>query len=140
VSAEATILDPKATRYETGALHKHIGGPEVHWMSRELGAQTLIANMLYFDAGARSRPHTHDTDQIVIFTEGPGMIAVDGGADQLIDAGVWVRLPAGVPHMHGAPDSGPAAHISLMPNGHVNDFECPVPAHWERFRDGRGEA
>jgi quercetin dioxygenase-like cupin family protein len=134
------VARPKDTPYETGALSKHIGGPEVHWMSRELGAETLIANMLYFPAGARSRPHTHDADQIIIFTEGPGVVAIDGGADRLIEVGAWVRLPANVPHMHGAPDSGPAAHISLMPNGHTNDFDCVIQPQWERWRGhGRTE-
>ena len=104
-------------------------------MTRELGAGTLIANMLCFPAGARSRPHTHDTDQIVIFTEGPGIVAVDGGEDVLVDVGDWVRLPANVPHMHGAPAQTPAAHISLMPNGHTNDFACAIMPQWARWRE-----
>jgi quercetin dioxygenase-like cupin family protein len=96
--------------------------------------------VLYFEANARSRPHTHDTDQITYFTQGPGVIAIAGEDDQRVETGLVVRLPAHVPHMHGAPEWNPAVHISLMPPGHHNDFECPIPDHWRQWRElGRSE-
>jgi quercetin dioxygenase-like cupin family protein len=114
---------------------RFIGHSRVHKVAEALETpEHLEFNALYFDPGARSRPHTHDRDQILFFTEGPGIVAVDGGEDQLIQAGESVMLPAGVPHMHGAPSSNPAAHLSIMPAGHDNDFQCAVDTSWQRFR------
>jgi quercetin dioxygenase-like cupin family protein len=110
------------------------GRAEIRTVSAALGPEWIQVNALYFDPGVRARPHTHDKDQVLYFIEGPGIIALDGGEDQLVEEGAFVMLPAGVAHMHGAPDSGPAAHISLMPAGHANDFACPIDAAWAGFR------
>jgi quercetin dioxygenase-like cupin family protein len=139
METEAKTVRPEASPYKLGPSYKHRGRVEVHEMYRELDTETVLVNVLYFDADSRSRPHTHDTDQILYFVNGPGVIAIGGGEDRLVDTGEFILLPANVPHMHGAPASGPAAHISLMPPGHVNDFDCAIPDHWQHWRDGRGQ-
>jgi quercetin dioxygenase-like cupin family protein len=112
-----------------------IGDHDVHDVATALGStEHLEVNALHFEPGSRSKPHMHNRDQILYFTEGPGFVAVDGGDDQLVEAGEFVMLPAGIPHMHGAPASGPAAHLSIMPRDHDNDFACPIPPQWERYR------
>src|SRR5262249_53087140 len=98
-----------------------------------LGATTVSINYLTFEPGARSRPHQHDADQILVYTEGPGIIAVDGGDDVIVEAGDFVLLPANVVHMHGAPEGTTAAHISLMPTQHTTEWDPEVPAGWVRF-------
>jgi quercetin dioxygenase-like cupin family protein len=129
LEAEPSRISPQ-TRF--------IGYCEVHDVATALqSAQHLEVNALRFEAGARSRPHRHNRDQIILFTDGPGFVAVDGSDDQPVQAGEFVMLPAGVPHMHGAPASGPAVHISIMVRDHDSDFDCPIPAVWESFREGR---
>ena len=126
---------PRDAVWKPGPNEKHYGNVEVHEIFRELNTGTVLVNTLYFDAGARSRPHTHDTDQIIYFLEGPGLIAFDGGEDQIVDTHQFILLPADIPHMHGAPASNPAVHISLMPPGHVNHFDCAIPEQWQHWRD-----
>ena len=64
---------------------------------------------------------------------GTGVVAIDGGEDQLVQAGEFVFLPANVPHMHGASSDGPARHVSLTSDVH-NDWDCPIPPQWEKWR------
>jgi quercetin dioxygenase-like cupin family protein len=132
---QLSFAKPAETPYDLGPLYKHTGRVEVHEIYRALDTETCILNVLFFDAGQRSRPHTHDADQIIYFLDGPGVVAFDGGQDRLVQPGVFVMLPAGIAHMHGAPDANAATHISIMPPGHVNDFDCPIPEQWRRFRE-----
>jgi quercetin dioxygenase-like cupin family protein len=112
-----------------------IGIPTVRQVNRALGTDQVELNAVYFEAGSRSRPHAHSHDQILFYVSGEGVVALDGGEDEIIEAREFVVLPAGVPHMHGASDAGPAMHLSIMPPGHDNDFECPIPDAWRTWRD-----
>jgi quercetin dioxygenase-like cupin family protein len=112
------------------------GHTVVREVSKALGTEGLQVNAVHFDPGVRSRPHAHDRDQVLVFPDGPGLIAVDGGEDQLVAPGAFVMLPANTAHMHGAPEGQPAMHISLMPTVHANFFDCEIPAHWQRWREG----
>lgn len=75
---------------------------------------------VFFEAGARTRPHTHDDDQTLYFVEGQGVVATE---DEMIraDAGDIVTIPAGVWHWHGATPDAPAVHISI---------KRPSPTNW----------
>jgi quercetin dioxygenase-like cupin family protein len=116
-------------------LEKFTGHTVVRAVSTALGTDGLQVNAVIFAEGARSRPHAHDRDQVLLFLEGPGIIAVERGEDQLVEVGSFVMLPAHVAHMHGAPAGGTATHISLMPAGHVNFFDCPIPDEWRHWRE-----
>lgn len=112
---------------------KFTGRTEVHVVSAALGVDTMGINALWFEAGARSRPHVHDGDQVLFYFQGTGLVAIDGGDDQRVETGQFVRLPANRVHMHGAWPGSEAAHISLMPATHTTDFDCLVPASWRRY-------
>jgi quercetin dioxygenase-like cupin family protein len=110
------------------------GAPaDVRRVNEALGTDAVHINAVYLEAGVRSRPHTHSYDQILLYTSGEGVIAVDGGEDQRVATGDFVLLPAGVAHMHGATDDGPACHISLMRDVDM-DFDCPIPDSWTQWR------
>lgn len=111
-----------------------IGDNHLHHVSEQLGASKLEVNGIYYAPGARSRPHTHDTDQLIYVIEGEAVIAVAGSEDQVVEAGQFVMLPADVPHMHGATDAGTSTHISIMPSGHNDGFDCAIPASWDVWR------
>jgi quercetin dioxygenase-like cupin family protein len=115
--------------------YKFTGRTEVRHVGKALDIDTMQINTLYFEEGVRSRPHSHDADQVLFFVEGTGVVAVGGSGDQIVEAGQFVRLPANVVHMHGAAPGHTATHISLMPAVHVNDFEPEVPPGWERYED-----
>jgi quercetin dioxygenase-like cupin family protein len=99
------------------------------------GTDSYHLMAVFFDAGSRTRPHLHAYDQVLMFVEGPGIVAVDGGEDQVVETGGIVLLPANVPHMHGATDNAPAMHITFGGLG-GGDFTCPIAGSWRRFRDG----
>jgi quercetin dioxygenase-like cupin family protein len=106
---------------------------ELRRVSEALGTTALAINFVSFEAGVRSRPHLHSQDQVLYYTSGTGVVAVDGGEDQVVPAGEFVLLPANVPHMHGATEDGPASHLSLMHEVDT-DFDCPIPESWQRWR------
>ena len=127
---DVTIRIPRAE-----SLPRWIGEPaDGRRVNQELGTDDVLINYLFFEPGVRSRPHTHSHDQILFYVTGRGVVAMDGGEDQIVEAGEFVLLPANIPHMHGATDDGPAAHISLMTDVDM-DFDCPIPESWASWRE-----
>lgn len=116
------------------SAQRWVGSPaDVRRVNEALGTDALHINAVYLDAGSRSRPHTHSYDQVLLYVSGAGVVAVDGEDDVRVECGEFVLLPAGVVHMHGATDDGPACHISLMRDVDM-DFDCTVPEAWARWR------
>ena len=139
MAVEARIARPEAVEdrlvMDTPERRAHWTGEpaDVRIMHKALGTDQLLVNVLVFEPGVRSRPHTHSYDQLLYYVSGTGVVAVDGGEDQIVQAGEFVLLPAGVVHMHGAADDSPACHISMMRDVD-NDFDPPLPAGWEKWR------
>ncbi len=106
---------------------------DVHQVHAALGCDELLLNVVYLETGARSRPHSHSYEQVLLYLSGTGVVAVGGGEDQRVETMEFVLLPAGVAHMHGAGDDGPACHLSIMREVDM-DFSCPIPSHWTRWR------
>jgi quercetin dioxygenase-like cupin family protein len=137
MSERTRIVDPAEVVARIPAevsAPRWVGTPaDVRRVNEALGTDAIHINAVYLDAGVRSRPHTHSFDQILLYTSGRGVIA-GGGEDQQVETGDFVMLPAGVPHMHGATDDGPACHISLMRDVDM-DFDCPIPESWTQWRN-----
>ena len=110
-----------------------IGEATVYSVSELLGTEQTRIRYVVFEPSARTRPHRHSKDQLLCFHGGPGVVAVDGGDDQVIGEGEFVLLPGGVVHMHGATADAPTTHISMMLEID-SDFDTGIPAGWERFR------
>jgi len=74
---------------------------------------------VFFEMGARTRPHIHDDDQTLYFVEGHGVVATE---DEIIYtvAGDFVTIPAGVWHWHGATRDAATVHISIKRPGATN--------------------
>ncbi len=69
-------------------------------------------NNVNFAAGARTRFHTHTSDQILYVTEGRGKVAT--AAEEVdIAEGDTAFIPAGEKHWHGATSDSDFSHISL---------------------------
>jgi quercetin dioxygenase-like cupin family protein len=66
-----------------------------------------------FSAGSRNKFHQHTSDQILIITEGTGVVATDA-EERAVTVGDIILIPAGENHWHGAPGSTPMSHITVQ--------------------------
>jgi quercetin dioxygenase-like cupin family protein len=69
-----------------------------------------------FPVGVRNKLHTHTNDQILIITEGNGIIANES-EQQEITVGDVVVIPAGEKHWHGATENSAMTHIAISAAG-----------------------
>jgi Uncharacterized conserved protein, contains double-stranded beta-helix domain len=81
----------------------------------------LIA--VYFEAGARTTPHTHQSTQVLQVVSGRCIVVIDEER-RIVEAGDFVIVPRGVWHWHGATREGPACHISIKLPGRT-DWTVP---------------
>jgi quercetin dioxygenase-like cupin family protein len=87
---------------------------------------------VYFDAGAHTRPHTHETDQVLCFVRGTGFVWVAGEERRSVETRGVVVVPAGVVHMHGATETEPVCHLAVRAPG-PTDWSPPVPDEWQQY-------
>lgn len=69
-----------------------------------------------FASGSRNKMHRHTSDQILIITEGTGVVATPG-EERTVTAGDVILIPAGEDHWHGAPGGTSMAHITIQAKG-----------------------
>jgi len=110
-----------------------IGRVRMQNLSAAGGTDEVEYFAVYFDAGAHTRPHTHATDQVLLYLSGTGFVWVAGEDRQLVAPGTVVAVPAGVVHMHGATDDEPICHIAVRAPGPA-DWNPPVPDDWRQYQ------
>lgn len=116
---------PKSEWFPGGEVHMQaINNPEAD------GVQVLS---VWFDAGARTRPHIHVCDQILQVVEGEGVVAT-AEEKRIIRVGDVVIVPEGVWHWHGATPDAPMCHLSIKPPG-PTDWDQPFE-DWDTYMDG----
>ncbi|HET7095725.1 MAG TPA: cupin domain-containing protein [Thermomicrobiales bacterium] len=72
----------------------------------------LRVNEVEFSAGGRTRWHVHTFEQVLIITDGAGIVATDAGEREVAPGDVVMIVP-GERHWHGGrPDRG-MRHISI---------------------------
>jgi 4-carboxymuconolactone decarboxylase len=111
-----------------------IGRVRMQNLARLGGATSVEALAVFFDPGARTRPHVHQTDQVLHFVRGSGFVVFPGEDEQRVGEGGLVIVPGGALHMHGATASGPVCHIALRAPGET-DWRPAVPAGWRPFTE-----
>jgi quercetin dioxygenase-like cupin family protein len=77
---------------------------------------------VHFGAGARTVPHQHHNGQHLVFVEGVGAVADEGGV-HVVRAGDVVSNPPGAWHWHGATPGAAATHVTFEAPG---DFDLDV--------------
>lgn len=103
---------PDRPEYFSGRVRTHnLVRPE------EEGRAELIG--VFFDAGARTRPHIHSTDQALYIVEGEGIVATERER-RTVRPGEIAVIPAGVWHWHGATKTTAMMHLSMRPSGPTN--------------------
>ncbi len=77
-----------------------------------------------FQPGARSAWHTHPKGQLLIVTEGIGLIQQWGEPVRKIEKGDVIWTPPGVKHWHGASQKSSMIHTAIneSQNGKVVDW------------------
>jgi quercetin dioxygenase-like cupin family protein len=75
-------------------------------------SQTFNFGIISFSPGSRNKFHKHTSDQILIVTEGTGVVATEQ-EERTITVGDVALIPAGENHWHGAPGSTSMAHIAI---------------------------
>jgi quercetin dioxygenase-like cupin family protein len=75
-----------------------------------------------FSPGARTKLHTHAFEQVLLITEGKGILATET-EEHVVTPGAIVVIPPGEVHRHGATDDTPMAHISITTPGETTIVE-----------------
>jgi quercetin dioxygenase-like cupin family protein len=72
--------------------------------------------MVKFAPGAGNRMHAHTGEQVLVVTEGKGVVATEQ-EEQIITPGTIVYIPANEMHSHGATKDSAFAHLSIQTPG-----------------------
>ena len=72
-------------------------------LATPLGTSRTNATLVTFTPGARTNWHTHKTRQVLVATQGTGMIEVRGKPPRVMRAGDVAEVPPGLVHWHGVP-------------------------------------
>ncbi|MDA8125904.1 MAG: cupin domain-containing protein [Deltaproteobacteria bacterium] len=73
----------------------------------------LRIGIVNFGRGVRNKWHTHSGDQILIVTEGKGLVMTDGEKRE-VTVGDAIFIPAGEKHWHGATPDSTFSHITVQ--------------------------
>ncbi len=76
-------------------------------------SKNFFITQVNFGRGVRNKFHTHTTEQILIVTEGKGIIATDR-EEITVSSGDVIYIPAGEKHWHGAAKGSIFSHIYVM--------------------------
>jgi quercetin dioxygenase-like cupin family protein len=93
-------------------------------MATPLTPSRTSATLVTFTPGARTNWHTHKTRQVLVATQGTGMVQVRGRPPHLLRAGDVAEVPPGLVHWHGALAGHLFAHISFV------ETEGPDNTNW----------
>ncbi|MGH2681516.1 MAG: cupin domain-containing protein [Actinomycetota bacterium] len=107
----------------------------VHALNDKDASTDLEILAVYFDAGARTKPHVHSTEQLLYFLDGEGIVA-DRTARRRYLAGGMALIPAGEWHWHGATPDRVTCHLSIRPGG-PSTWPPDVPMEdWDSYMTG----
>ena len=85
-------------------------------------AELLRVSAVTFRDGARNRWHRHAADQVLVVTDGLGIIA-DQTEEHLVEPGDVILIPAGERHWHGARPGETMTHLSILTPGELTITE-----------------
>lgn len=78
------------------------------------GTSQLIAGFVRFTPGARTNWHSHANGQLLISTDGIGLVGTRDGGTVRLRAGESVWTPAGEEHFHGATAENMMCHYAII--------------------------
>jgi quercetin dioxygenase-like cupin family protein len=78
------------------------------------GGPALFA--VHFRPGGRSRPHVHEAGQVLVVTDGEGIVG-DRGGRRTVRPGDVIAARPGEWHWHGATPTSPLTHVTVQTAG-----------------------
>ena len=81
-------------------------------IGKEMGANLLITQV-NFSRGVRNKFHSHTLEQVLIVTEGNGVVATEKEKISVVPGDV-IFIPPGEKHWHGAAKGYTFSHLYLM--------------------------
>ena len=81
-------------------------------VDEEDSRQVRVA-LVTFKDGAVTRMHDHAVDQILVITEGEGIVQAEGQSEYHVTAGDVAIIPAGERHWHGAAPGKTMSHLTI---------------------------
>jgi 4-carboxymuconolactone decarboxylase len=82
------------------------------FVSPDLSKRFLI-RQVNFDRGVKNKFHSHTIEQILIVTEGKGVVATDSEEVTVVPGDI-IFIPAGEKHWHGAAQGSTFSHLYVM--------------------------
>lgn len=76
-------------------------------------SKNFMIRQVNFDPGVRNKLHSHSIDQVLIVTEGKGVVATDR-EEVIVRPGDVIFIPAGEKHWHGAAPDSTFSHLYVM--------------------------
>ena len=84
----------------------------------------LEIGAVFFENGARTRPHTHETDQLLAVVEGTCVVA-DATDRKHLGAGEVALVKKGEWHWHGAAKGQSGCHLTLRKTPSPTSLDVP---------------
>lgn len=83
----------------------------------------FMVRQVNFSRGVRNKFHSHTIEQVLIVTEGKGIVATDKEKIE-VKPGDIIFIPAGEKHWHGAADGATFSHLYVMsPDSKTSQLE-----------------
>ena len=99
----------------TGALF--VGAVEREALVTEGDSPQVRVNVVTFKDGAVNKLHRHTFDQVLVITEGEGIVQVEGQPEHRVTVGDVIFVPAGERHWHGAAPGRTMSHLTIATPG-----------------------
>lgn len=121
ISSTESGPDPLHTPYK-GTDAEFVGDVTLKRLVWQEDSHEVELLGVWFSAGARTKPHVHTVDQVLVVLEGTCAYGDEQGVT-LVKQGEILTVPAGVWHWHGATPHAPMMHISVRKQGHSTDWQ-----------------
>jgi len=77
-------------------------------------SKNFLITQVNFGRGVRNKFHKHSTEQVLIVTEGKGIVATEK-EEITVGVGDIIYIPAGEKHWHGAAKDSTFSHLYVWP-------------------------
>lgn len=108
------VIQPDLQASSPGPAEYFTGSVQVTPLVQGEDPSCLSCASVHFNSGARSAWHTHPKGQLLIVTEGSGLIQQWGEPVRAIKKGDVIWTPPNVKHWHGASASTVMTHTAIQ--------------------------
>src|SRR5262245_59924323 len=108
-------MEPAARVPTGGALF--VGTVERQVIVAEGDSDLVRIGVVTVKAGAVNKMHAHTFDQVLVITEGEGIIQKEGEPERRVTVGDVIFIPSGERHWHGAAPGQTMSHMTVITPG-----------------------